>query len=178
MKILSSKIGKVAVLGALIASQMGGTLALASEEPAIKDVFVGVSCDATRTYPKYTSAIATVEGSTSDLPNFKEMVDARISRDFWDSNLKIEWIDLAKGTGNIGPDYVSAHFYKNTQHAKMGAYAFKFDIVRTIPAESNRQFYEMRPFLKDGRESGSVKCFEKVRLFELVDLIAKEMRGQ
>ncbi len=180
MKILSSKIGKVAVLSALAAVQMGSGNASAAQDPVIKDIYVSVSCDSARTYPKYLSAIATVPGVREELPKFIEMQNVRITRDFWDAQLKIDWSPLANTESYVGPDYLSARFIPGGTYAKKGGHGFLFDRDRknASAADSKREFFEMRPIVSDGRESGSVKCFEKVRQFELTDLLAKEMRGQ
>ena len=178
MKILSSKIGKVAVLSALAAIQMGSRIAHASSEIVLNDVFVSVSCDSKRTYPEHTSAIATVFAQGEEMYDFVELTNARVARDFWDASIKLDWKPLAYGELDYSSTRVN-RFKPETSHAKMGAYGFKFesDLQNFIPG-SNRVFWKMRPVVSDGRESGSLKCFEQVRQFVLVDLIAKEMRGQ
>lgn len=180
MKILSSKIGKVAVLGALAALQMGSVSAQAESEPVVKEVFVTVSCESARAYPKFISAIASIEPYQGDIAEFAEMDDVHVSRDFWESQIRVEWSRLAKVEFGQGSDIVAALFNANTLHAKKGAYGFTFARDYTTPpaAGSKREFYQMRPILKGGREAGSVKCFEKVRQFELMDLLAKELRDQ
>ena len=148
--------------------------------PVVKEVFVTVSCDSARTYPKLISAIASIEPYQGDVAEFAELDDVRVSRDFWDSQIRADWSRLAKVEFGQDASIKFAIFNADTLHAKKGAYGFTFASDFTnFPADgSKREFYQMRPIVKGGREAGSVKCFEKVRQFELMDLLAKEMRGQ